>query len=46
MDKISIPKANRFTKLEPHKPGPGDYHIPSSFGKINNFSKERKIGKN
>lgn len=38
---ITIAKAERFMNKKNHKPGPGDYFIPSSIGKFNNYGKPK-----
>lgn len=40
-DNITIPKSARFGNRQDTKPGPGDYHIPSSIGKYNHYGKAK-----
>lgn len=39
---ISFAKSERFQTQGQGVPGPGDYYIPSSIGRFNNFGKQRK----
>jgi hypothetical protein len=39
---VTFKKAERFANVGERLPGPGDYHIPGSIGKYNNFAKSRR----
>ena len=39
---ITFTKSDRFLNTGDRQPGPGDYYIPSSIGKFNNFSKSKR----
>lgn len=41
-DPVTFKKAERFANVGERLPGPGDYHIPSSIGKYNNFSRSKR----
>jgi hypothetical protein len=41
-DPITFTKSQRFMNIGDRLPGPGDYHIPSSIGKYNNFRNFKK----
>ncbi len=41
-DPLTFTKSERFLNTGDRAPGPGDYHIPSSIGKYNNFSRSKR----